>query len=150
MFAHHLYFCKFFCSVILLFIFLFFLVFLKLIECHNNSEKTDIESTHSSNVSGYPPSIEKQQQPYNQQQSAIIPPDALYTTANEKMMHMTQNPSPHPFNNQQQQFGYEADFNDSKVTLKSMFIAGVSRLHYNQHIFYLFLISVPLFVSRFG
>ena len=27
---------------------------------------------------------------------------------------MTQNPSPHPYNNHQQ-FAYEADFNDSKV-----------------------------------
>ena len=73
----------------------------------DDSEKTEIESTHSSNVSGYPPT-EKQ---YNIQHQSVIPPDALYTTS-EKMV-MTQNPSPHPYNNQQ--FAYEADFNDSKV-----------------------------------
>ena len=77
------------------------------------SEKTDLESTHSSNVSGYH-SAEKQ---YNiQQHQSVIPPDALYTT-NEKIV-MTQNPSPHPYNNQQ--FGYEADFNDSKVSLSNI------------------------------
>ena len=74
------------------------------------SEKTDLESTHSSNVSGYQVSAEKQ---YNIQHQSVIPPDALYTT-NEKIV-MTQNPSPHPYNNQQ--FAYEADFNDSKVNL---------------------------------
>ena len=73
------------------------------------SEKTDLESTHSSNVSGYHQEVEKQ---YSIQHQSVIPPDALYTT-NEKIV-MTQNPSPHPYNNHQQ-FAYEADFNDSKV-----------------------------------
>ena len=81
------------------------------------SEKTDLESTHSSNVSGYH-SAEKQ---YNiQQHQSVIPPDALYTT-NEKTV-MTHNPSPQPYNNQQ--FGYEADFNDSKVRFKSWSISA--------------------------
>ena len=81
------------------------------------SEKTDLESTHSSNVSGYH-SAEKQ---YNiQQHQSVIPPDALYTT-NEKTV-MTHNPSPQPYNNQQ--FGYEADFNDSKVRFKNLLIAN--------------------------
>ena len=77
------------------------------------SEKTDLESTHSSNVSGYH-SAEKQ---YSiQQHQSVIPPDALYTT-NEKNV-MTHNPSPQPYNNQQ--FGYEADFNDSKVSFDNI------------------------------
>ena len=85
------------------------------------SEKTDLESTHSSNVSGYH-SAEKQ---YNiQQHQSVIPTDALYTT-NEKIV-MTQNPSPHPYNNQQ--FGYEADFNDSKVSLSNISINTICKI----------------------
>ena len=81
------------------------------------SEKTDLESTHSSNVSGYH-SAEKQ---YNiQPHQSVIPPDALYTT-NEKTV-MTHNPSPQPYNNQQ--FGYEADFNDSKVRFQILLISN--------------------------
>ena len=55
------------------------------------SDKTDLESTHSSNMSGLP---EKQ----------IIPPDALYTS-NEKMMNMKNSGY----------ISYEHVFNDSKV-----------------------------------
>jgi hypothetical protein len=91
------------CFVIYFRFFIFYQLFLS-----NCSEKTDLESTHSSNVSGGYQLGEKQ---YNIQHQSVIPPDALYTT-NEKIV-MTQNPSPHPYTNQQ--FAYEADFNDSKV-----------------------------------
>ena len=76
----------------------------------NYSEKTDLESTHSSNVSG---GYQLEEKNYTIRHQSVIPPDALYTT-NEKIV-MTQNPSPRPYNNQQ--FAYEADFNDSKVTI---------------------------------
>ena len=100
-------FLLFVCSTIFCYFYVFFvLTFL------DDSEKTEIESTHSSNVSGYPPSERQQQHQYNGHHQSVIPPDALYTT-NEKMV-MTQNPSPHPYN-PNQQFAYEADFNDSKV-----------------------------------
>ena len=67
------------------------------------SDKTDLESTHSSNMSGLP---EKQ----------IIPPDALYSS-NEKIMNMRNSGY----------ISYEAVFNDSKVSyiiyiLESLFI----------------------------
>lgn len=58
------------------------------------SDKTDLESTHSSNMSGLP---EKQ----------IIPPDALYSS-NEKMMNIK--------NSSAGYISYEAVFNDSKVS----------------------------------
>lgn len=90
--------------MLFIFVSLFFINFF----LSNCSEKTDLESTHSSNVSGGYQLGEKQ---YNIQHQSVIPPDALYTT-NEKIV-MTQNPSPHPYTNQQ--FAYEADFNDSKV-----------------------------------
>ena len=64
------------------------------------SDKTDLESTHSSNMSGLP---EKQ----------IIPPDALYTS-NEKMMNMKNSGY----------ISYEHVFNDSKVRTLS-FMSGL-------------------------
>ena len=60
------------------------------------SDKTDLESTHSSNMSGLP---EKQ----------IIPPDALYTS-NEKMMNMKNSGY----------ISYEHVFNDSKVRITTL------------------------------
>ena len=60
------------------------------------SDKTDLESTHSSNMSGLP---EKQ----------IIPPDALYSS-NEKMMNIK--------NSSAGYISYEAVFNDSKVSFQ--------------------------------
>merc|ERR1719510_6599 len=68
-------------------------------DCKSNdleSDKTDLESTHSSNMSGLP---EKQ----------IIPPDALYSS-NEKMMNIK--------NSSAGYISYEAVFNDSKESLR--------------------------------
>ena len=122
-------FLLFVCSTIFCYFYVFFvLTFL------DDSEKTEIESTHSSNVSGYPPSERQQQHQYNGHHQSVIPPDALYTT-NEKMV-MTQNPSPHPYNNQQ--FAYEADFNDSKVNpdnYASSNLMSKIAFHYSIHSF---------------
>eukprot|EP00095_Tigriopus_kingsejongensis_P003892 maker-scaffold597_size128559-snap-gene-0.8 protein:Tk03892 transcript:maker-scaffold597_size128559-snap-gene-0.8-mRNA-1 annotation:"hypothetical protein DAPPUDRAFT_54063" len=57
------------------------------------SERTDVESTHSSNMSGFP------------EKSSVIPPDALYTSSNEKL-------NPH------KQFIHDSLFNDSKESLR--------------------------------
>lgn len=63
--------------------------------CPLFSDKTDLESTHSSNMSGL---HEKQ----------VIPPDALYAS-NEKML----------MKNNTGYISYEAVFNDSKVSKNS-------------------------------
>ena len=65
--------------------------------CPFISDKTDLESTHSSNMSGHihHNSLEKQ----------VIPPDALYSCSNEKIMK----------NSNAGYISYEAVFNDSKV-----------------------------------
>ena len=89
--------------LLLLFFFVLLLLFFRYI-CFDGtilffrpfiSDKTDLESTHSSNMSGLVP--EKQ----------IIPPDALYCS-NEKMMNIK--------NSSAGYISYEAVFNDSKVS----------------------------------
>ena len=77
------------------------------------SDKTDLESTHSSNMSGLP---EKQ----------IIPPDALYTS-NEKMMNMKNSGY----------ISYEHVFNDSKVrTLLFTSVMNILRRRVNPNSFF--------------
>ena len=46
---------------------------------------------------------------------------------------MTHNPSPQPYNNQQ--FGYEADFNDSKVRFKNLLIANEVSIYLSKFLF---------------
>ncbi|TRY72566.1 hypothetical protein TCAL_06514 [Tigriopus californicus] len=58
------------------------------------SERTDVESTHSSNLSGFP------------EKSSVIPPDALYSSSNEKL-------NPH------KQYIHDSLFNDSKESLRA-------------------------------
>uniref|UniRef100_A0A0K2V225 Ig-like domain-containing protein n=2 Tax=Lepeophtheirus salmonis TaxID=72036 RepID=A0A0K2V225_LEPSM len=71
------------------------------------SEKTDVESTHSSNLSGHP-------------DKSVIPPDALYVSTSEKNHHQHVNPSNphHPSSqNHHHKYIYNHDtslFNDSK------------------------------------
>jgi len=65
------------------------------------SDKTDLESTHSSNMSGHihHNSLSEKQ---------VIPPDALYSCSNEKIMK----------NSNAGYISYEAVFNDSKESLR--------------------------------
>ena len=73
------------------------------------SDKTDIESTHSSNLSGYP---EKGLHGEKNLVGSAIPPDALYATSEKHRLYQHQQQQ-----RQQQQHLYihDAVFNDSKV-----------------------------------
>ena len=88
--------------------------------CHffyNNSDKTDVESTHSSNISGYRHGnngyIEK---------TAVIPPDALYATTTKKLPNRNSFYAPpmntmHPQQQSPSSYAYDPSFNDSKVRI---------------------------------
>ena len=68
--------------------------------CPFTSDKTDLESTHSSNMSSG-------QHTHNSLEKQVIPPDALYSS-NEKIVK----------NSNAGYISYEAVFNDSKVSRK--------------------------------
>ena len=84
---------------------------------YNNSDKTDVESTHSSNISGYRHGnngyIEK---------TAVIPPDALYATTTKKLPNRNSFYAPpmntmHPQQQSPSSYAYDPSFNDSKVRI---------------------------------
>ena len=79
-----------------------------------NSDKTDVESTHSSNVSGY-----RQGNNGYMEKTAVIPPDALYATTTKKLQNRNSFFQPNPMHPQQQSpaYTYDPSFNDSKVRI---------------------------------
>ena len=88
-----------------------------------NSDKTDVESTHSSNISGY-----KHGNNGYMEKTAVIPPDALYATTTKKLQQNRNSfyaPPPnamHPQQIQQHQqspssYAYDPSFEDSKVRI---------------------------------
>ena len=75
-----------------------------------NSDKTDVESTHSSNVSGY-----RHGNNGYMEKTAVIPPDALYATTTKKLQN--RNSFYHPQQQSPSSYGYDPSFNDSKVRI---------------------------------
>ena len=87
-----------------------------------NSEKTDVDSTHSSNLSNFPEKVAASAAS-GSSGSAVIPPDALYATSEKQSNH-------HRANNMIIASKYynsssnDAMFNDSKV--RSAAVAAVA------------------------
>ena len=84
---------------------------------YNNSDKTDVESTHSSNISGY-----RHGNNGYMEKTAVIPPDALYATTTKKLQNRNSFYAPPPITMHQQQqspssYAYDPSFNDSKVRI---------------------------------